>query len=140
MDYSKEGPRIFVQYQYDKITIENVNEVCKTFRKGCRYDILASEMGPSCSRDDQFSHLEKVYIRFKNFKVSLDDLPSISSRYVSLITNYNQSQSIFQNLFPSINKIFIFAGGLGYHPIMFRHLPNISLFSNILSLKFFGNS
>ena len=88
MDYSKEGLRIFVQYHYNKVTIENVNKVCKTFRKGCPCDILASEMDPSCTRDHQISHLKKVYIRFINFKVSLDDFLSISSRYVS---KYSQS-------------------------------------------------
>ena len=31
MKYSKEGSRVFVPYQYDKITTENIKEACKTF-------------------------------------------------------------------------------------------------------------
>ena len=31
MKYSKEGSRVFVPYQYDEMTIENIREVCKTF-------------------------------------------------------------------------------------------------------------
>ena len=31
MKYSKEGSRVFVPYQYDEMTIENIKEVCKTF-------------------------------------------------------------------------------------------------------------
>ena len=31
MKYSKEGSRVFVPYQYDEITTENIKEACKTF-------------------------------------------------------------------------------------------------------------
>ena len=94
MDYSKEGPRIFVQNQYNNVTIENVNEVCKTLRNDCPCDILASEMDPSCTRDHQISHLKKAYIRFINFKVSLDDFSSISSRYASKYSQSDCKQSV----------------------------------------------
>ena len=70
MNYSKESPSIFVRYQYDEITIQNVNEVRKTFHERCPRDILASEMGPSCTRNDQISHFKKVYIQFNDFKAS----------------------------------------------------------------------
>ena len=31
MKYSKERPTVFVPYQYDDITIENIKEACRTF-------------------------------------------------------------------------------------------------------------
>ena len=96
MKYSKESPRVFVPYQYDEITLENIKEACKTFfheHRPC--DILASKMGPSCTRVDQIPHFKILYIRFIGFKIPSDDLSSISSRYVSKYSqsNYNPGPS-----------------------------------------------
>ena len=96
MKYSKEGPRVFVPYQYDEITLENIKEACKTFfheHRPC--DILASEMGPSCTRVDQIPHFKILYIPYIGFKIPSDDLSSISSRYVSKYSesNYNPGPS-----------------------------------------------
>ena len=56
MNYSKEGPRVFMPY--DETTIENIKEACKTFfRKHRPCDILASEMGPSCTKVDQIQNI-----------------------------------------------------------------------------------
>ena len=37
-------------------------------------------------------------------------------------------------------RIFILAGGLGYHSMGFKHFPDVFQFPKILSLKPFGNS
>ena len=89
MKYWKEGPRVFVPYQYDKIAIENIKEACKTFfREHRTCDILASEISPSCTRAGQIPYFTILCIQFIGFKVPSDDLSSISSRYVS---RYSQS-------------------------------------------------
>ena len=62
MRYSKEGPRVFVPYQYDEITIENIIEACEiSFCQHHLCDILASEMGLSYSRVEK-SHISKYCI------------------------------------------------------------------------------
>ena len=66
--YSKEGPRIFVPYHYDEITIENIVEPCEIFF--CQHhlcDILASEMGSSYTRVEKIPHFKILYIRFIGF-------------------------------------------------------------------------
>ena len=89
MKNSREGPWLFVPYQYDEVTIENIKDACKTFFHEHRLcDILASEMGPSCTRVDQIPYFKILYIRFIGFKIPSDDLLSTSSRYV---TKYSQS-------------------------------------------------
>ena len=52
--------------------------------------ILASKTGPSCTRVDQIPRFKILYIRFIGFKVSSDDLSSISGKYVS---KYSQSDN-----------------------------------------------
>ena len=92
MKYLKEGPRIFMPFQSNEIIIENIKEACKTFfHKHHPCDILASEMGPSCTRVNQIPHFKILYIQFIGFKIPTDDLSSISSRYVS---KYSQSNYI----------------------------------------------
>ena len=62
MKYLKEGPRVFMPFQSNEIIIENIKEACKTFfHKHHPCDILASEMGPSCTRVNQV-HISKYCI------------------------------------------------------------------------------
>ena len=54
MKFTREGPREFVEYNYDKILLENIKQACTqhfTEKRNC--DVLASEQGPSCTRLDQ---------------------------------------------------------------------------------------
>ena len=47
--FTREGPREFVEYNYDKILLENIKQVCtQHFKEKRNCDVLASEQGPSC--------------------------------------------------------------------------------------------
>ena len=93
MKYIKEGPRVFVPYKYEEITIANMKGACKIyFHEQWEYDILASELGPSCTRIDQISNFKIVFIRFIGFKIPINDLKS-SSGYQS---NHSYQNNDFQ--------------------------------------------
>ena len=65
MNFSIEGPREFVEYNYNKILLENIKQACTqhlTEKRNC--DVLASKQGPSCTRLDQLPSLNLIFIRF----------------------------------------------------------------------------
>jgi len=73
--YSRMGPREFVPYEYEDLTIENVKEACLQHYQnnpdegpqleGMECDVLAGEQGPSCTSIDQVPHPTKViHVRF----------------------------------------------------------------------------
>ena len=67
--YSRIGPREFVPYEYEEVTLANIKSACKQHfasRVGDEMicDILAGEQGPSCSSLDQIPDMKVVYIRF----------------------------------------------------------------------------
>ncbi len=67
--YSRIGPREFVPYKYDEVTISNIKEACTkhfstTVGNNMTCDILASEQGPSCTSLDHIPDLRVVHIRF----------------------------------------------------------------------------
>ena len=67
MKYSREGPRDFVPFEYEEVTIDNIKKTCqKHFKEHRDCDVLASEQSPSCSRIDQFPSLKIIHIRFAN--------------------------------------------------------------------------
>ena len=77
MKYTKVGPREFVPFNFDEITIENITTACQQhFHEVKPCDILASEQGPSCTRIDQLTNFKIIYIRFTGHKSSFDDLTS----------------------------------------------------------------
>ena len=80
MKYSREGPRDFVQFEYEEVTIENIKKACqKHFKEHRDCDVLASEQGPSCSRIDQLPSLKIIHIRFTNDLSRKRFFPEISS-------------------------------------------------------------
>ena len=67
MKYSQEGPRDFVPFEYEEVTIDNIKKACqKHFKEHRNCDVLASEQGPSCSRIDQLPSFKIIHIRFMN--------------------------------------------------------------------------
>ena len=71
MKYSREGPRDFVPFEYEEVTIDNIKKACqKHFKEHRNCDVLASEQGPSCSRIDQLPSLKIIHIRFTNENAS----------------------------------------------------------------------
>ena len=65
MKYGKEGPREFVPYEFDEVTLENIKIACRAhYREDLACDVLASEQGPSCSRIDQIPNFKMIYVRF----------------------------------------------------------------------------
>ena len=67
MKYSREGPRDFVWFEYEEVTIDNIKKACqKHFNVHRNCDVLASKQGPSCPRIDQLPSLKIIHIRFTN--------------------------------------------------------------------------
>jgi hypothetical protein len=66
---SRVGPREFVPYEYEEMSLKNIKDACKkhfasTIGKTMVCDILAGEQGPSCTSLDQIPDLRVVYLRF----------------------------------------------------------------------------
>jgi hypothetical protein len=67
--YSRIGPREFVPYEYDEVSISNIKEACmkhfaSTIGNNQYIDLLAGEQGPSCTSVDHIPDLRVVHIRF----------------------------------------------------------------------------
>ena len=80
MKYSREGPRDFVPFEYEEVTIDNIKKACqKHFKEHRKCDVLAFEQGPLCYRIDQFPSLKIIHIRFRNDLSRKPPFPEISS-------------------------------------------------------------
>ena len=65
MKFTGEGPRKFVEYNYDEILLENIKQACtQHFKEKRNCDVLASEQGPTCTPLDQLPSLNLIFIRF----------------------------------------------------------------------------
>lgn len=67
--YSRIGPREFVPFEYDEVTLDNIKHACiRHFAPivgECMIcDVLAGEQGPSCASLDQIPDLKVVHVRF----------------------------------------------------------------------------
>ena len=67
--YSRIGPREFVPYEYDEVSVSNIKEACMkhfatTIGDNIVCDILAGEQGPSCTSVEHIPDLRVVHIRF----------------------------------------------------------------------------
>ena len=67
--YSRIGPREFVPFDYEEVTLDNIKNACRRHfasivgeRMVC--DVLAGEQGPSCSSVQQIPDLKVVHVRF----------------------------------------------------------------------------
>ena len=75
MKYSREGPRDFVWFEYEEVTIDNIKKACQKHFKEHRYcDVLTSG-----SRIDQLPCLKIIHIRFTNDLSRKRPFPEISS-------------------------------------------------------------
>ena len=100
MKYSREGPRDFVPFEYEEVTIDNIKKACqKHFKEHRNCDVLASEQGPSCSRIDQLPSLKIIHIRFT--MICLES--GIFQKYLLF-----QKHQIFQAFRVSIPKAMLF--------------------------------
>ena len=80
MKFTGEVPREFVEYNYDKILLENIEEACaQHFKEKRNCDVLVSEQGSSCTHLDQLSSLNLIFIRFTTpASIRNNDSPSES--------------------------------------------------------------
>ena len=75
MKYSREGPRDFVPFEYEEVTIDNIKKACQKHFKEHRYcDVLTSG-----SRIDQLPCLKIIHIRFTNDLSRKRPFPEICS-------------------------------------------------------------
>ena len=80
MKYTREGPRDFVPFEYEEVTIDNIKKACqKQFKEHRNCNVSVSEQGPSCSRIDQLPSLKIIHIRFMNDLSRKRLFPEISS-------------------------------------------------------------
>ena len=65
MKFAREDPREFVEYDYDKILLENIKQACTLhFKEKRNCDVLASKQEPTCTRLDQLPSLNLIFIGF----------------------------------------------------------------------------
>lgn len=69
MKYRKVGPQVFVEYDYDEISLDNIKKAChKHFYNelptGMSCDIVASQNGPSCTKLSHITDFKKLFVRF----------------------------------------------------------------------------
>ena len=65
MKFTREGPRKFVECNYDEKLLENIKKACtQHFKEKRNCDVLASGQGPSYTRLYQLPSLNVVFIRF----------------------------------------------------------------------------
>ena len=67
--YARIGPREFVPFTEDELTIENIKRCCErnfATQVGTSLvcDILAGEQGPSCKTLEQIPDMKVIYLRF----------------------------------------------------------------------------
>ena len=68
--YERTGPHEFVPFNFDEVTIDNINEACNQhfadrMLTGMDCDVLATDRRPSCCRTDQLPSLKLINVRFK---------------------------------------------------------------------------
>ena len=66
--FSRIGPREFVSFEYNEVTIENLKRACELHFEakigwGLVCDILASEQGPSCKTVEQIPNIKMIHIK-----------------------------------------------------------------------------
>ena len=71
MKFTREGPREFVEYNYDEILLQNIKEACtQHFKEKQNCDVLASKQGPSCTRLDQLPTItHKIFQNSSSFHI-----------------------------------------------------------------------
>lgn len=67
--YGRIGPREFVPFPYDELTLENIKDACQNhfksrIDKNTVCDILAGDQGPSCSLLEQIPNFNVIHVRF----------------------------------------------------------------------------
>ena len=91
--YLRVGPREFVAFQFDEVTIPNIKLACEKHfahrvgnKKSC--DVLAGEQGPLCKTMSQIPNTKLIHVRFipdSSIDVDLSaDLKSVSTSASSL--------------------------------------------------------
>ena len=73
--YSRLGPREFVAYEYDEVSLENIRRACEQhfapqLGGNLHCDVLAGEQGPSCKCLEHVPDFKVLHVRF------VEDLPS----------------------------------------------------------------
>jgi hypothetical protein len=86
--YLRVGPREFVPFKYEELTIDNIKKACEkhfAHRVGenMSCDVLAGEQGPSCKTVSQIPNSKLIHVRF----VSDSKLDIISSDVIKSYTS-----------------------------------------------------
>ena len=90
---------------YDSITLKNIKEACERFYNSPRgsCDVLASDKGPSCTRDEQVQNKKVYFVRFltdgdeDEYSSSRGlDMPAMSMTERTSITQTKQQKFISQ--------------------------------------------
>ena len=66
--FSRIGPREFVSFEYNEVTIENLKRACEQhfeakIGRGLVCDILAGKQGPSCKTVEQIPNSKMIHVR-----------------------------------------------------------------------------
>ena len=86
--YPRVGPREFVQYDEEELSIEGIKPACEKHflpsleREGLRCDVLAREQGPSCHSMKHIPDLKVIHVRFIKSSSTPDSRP-IANDYES---------------------------------------------------------
>lgn len=67
--YLRVGPREFVPFKFEEVTIDNIKEACEkhfahSVGKNVSCDVLAGEQGPSCKTIQQIPDQKLIHVRF----------------------------------------------------------------------------
>ena len=95
-NFSRIGPREFVSFEYNEVTIENLKRACEQhfeakIGRGLVCDILAGEQGPSCKTVEQIPNIKMIHVRFISRK-DVDIIESDGDYSTSLIYGGNPLQ------------------------------------------------
>ena len=96
--YSRVGPREFVPFDSQELTIENIKRSCEKYfssRVGPNLicDVLAGEQGPSCKTVDQIPSLKVIHVRFINRLSVIEDTDDVTQYDSETSDNFDKASS-----------------------------------------------
>ena len=89
--YTRVGPREFVQYDEEELSIEGIKAACEKHlspsleRKGLSSDVLAGEQGPPCHSMKHTTDLKVIHVRFIKSSSTPDSRPIANDLRIKFI-------------------------------------------------------
>ena len=104
--FSRIGPREFVSFAYNEVTIVNLKRACeKHFEaqlgQGLICDVLVGEQGLSCKTVEQIPNVKMIHVRF----ISWNDLDIIEPESMSMISARKTSETCAKKLLASSSSV-----------------------------------